>query len=44
MTGRGENVWVSPKGQLSFSVKCSLANPKHLIFVQYLVSLCIVQV
>jgi hypothetical protein len=42
-SGRGSNVWESPRGQLAFSFKCALSQPAHLIFVQYLVSLCLVK-
>jgi len=41
--GRGSNVWTSPPGVLAFSVKCTLTSSQHLVFLQYLVSLLMVQ-
>lgn len=37
--GRGDHVWTSPEGCLMFSLKCQFANPKRLAFLQYIVSL-----
>lgn len=42
--GRGEHVWTSPEGCLMFSFKCQLSNPKRLAFLQYLVSLVLINV
>lgn len=41
--GRGANTWVSPEGCLTFSFKSVFTDGNTLPFVQYLVSLAIVQ-
>lgn len=41
--GRNENTWTSPAGCLMFTFKCQLERADLLTFVQYLVSLCMVQ-
>jgi len=40
--GRGDNKWQSPAGALMFSLKCSLRSAERLPFVQYIVSLAII--
>jgi len=41
--GRGENKWTSPLGALMFSFKCSLKLAERLPFLQYLVSLAVIE-
>lgn len=40
--GRGKNLWISPPGCLCFSFKCQINIASQLPFVQYLVSLALV--
>lgn len=41
--GRGSNTWSSPQGSLAVSFKCQLKDGIKLPFLQYIVSMALVQ-
>lgn len=41
--GRGENSWLSPLGGLYFSFNCTCREAKNLPFIQYLISLAVIE-